>query len=68
MPKSDYNEAANAIFSEIGRLENVGQSVIEFLFVLFAIINKSNWSHLPKEIESEMLEMLENSNINMLAK
>jgi hypothetical protein len=40
MPSKDKNEA---ISIEIGRLESVGESIMEHLYIVYAITKKINW-------------------------
>jgi hypothetical protein len=49
LPSRVYGEA---IAIEIGRLETVGESIIEHLYVVYAISNPINWNLHFKDLEN----------------
>jgi hypothetical protein len=49
MPSKAYPEA---ISIEIGRLESVGESIIEQMYVVYAVTNPENWSLQLNDLEN----------------
>ncbi len=62
------NQKVEAIAIEIGRLESVGESIMEHIFVFFEITYPHNWMIPIHEIVDLRIEMLKESNLNNLAR
>ena len=65
MPSKAYPEA---IAIEIGRLESVGESIMEHMYVVYAVTNPNNWSLHFNDLENLRIQTLKVSNLNELAK
>ena len=61
MPSKFYGEE---IAIEIGRLESVGESIIEHLFVVCSITNEKNWSLVFNDLENLRINTLNYLNLN----
>jgi hypothetical protein len=62
MPKNE------AIANEIKRLESVGESLMEHVYIVYAITKQTNWNLHYKQIETLRIRTLNNSNLIEKAK
>ena len=54
-----YNKIyGDEIAIEIGRLESIGESIMEFFFVVKAITNKINWNLTFNDLENLRIQTL----------